>query len=67
MGYAVTDDSTIGFNFLLSWTLHADATFLLLQVCPHVGEARQKVLILCQLYLGLRVGCAGALGKDVED
>ncbi len=66
-GNAIANDPAVRFNFFLSWTLHADATFLLLKVGPHVGEAGQQVLVLGQFHLGLCVSRRGPLGKNVED
>ena len=64
---SVANDPPVGLDFFFSWTLHADATFLLLKVGPHVGQPWQEVLVLGQFYLRFGMRSSGALGKDVED
>ena len=64
---AIANDPTVRLNFFFTWALHADASFLLLQVGPHVGEARQEVLVLGQFHLGLGVGRSCPLRKNVQN
>ena len=66
MGNAIPNDSTICFDFFFTWTFHSNSAFLFLKVGPHVGQTREKILVLCQFYLSFGVCCSCALRKNVQ-
>ena len=66
-GDALAHDAAVGLELGLARTARADAARLALQVLPHAGEPRQRVLELRQLHLQPRLARARAAGEDVED
>ncbi len=66
-GDFVEDNAPVGLDLSLTGATHADTAALSLEVGPHAGEAREEVLVLSELDLGLSVGGLGATSENVED
>src|SRR5262249_59070751 len=62
-----THHAAVGFQLRLARAARADAAGLALEVLPHAGEPRQRVLELRQLDLQATLTRPRTPGKDVED
>ena len=66
-GDPVEDDSAVGLDLRFAGTPHAYTAALALEVGPHAGQPREKVLVLRQLHLSAGGSRLRPLGEDVEN